>query len=112
VTEKRIVDFIPGNKIVTICCTDGNNRPYCFHCFYAFDEKNCLLFFKSSSQTFHAKLLSKNANIAGSILTEKMELLALKGIQLTGTVLYNEIPGYINPQVIITKNSVCIGKAR
>jgi len=33
-----------------------------------------------------------------------MELLALKGIQLTGTVLYNEIPGYINPQVYYHKN--------
>jgi uncharacterized protein YhbP (UPF0306 family) len=101
--EKRIVDFIQGNKIVTICCTDGNNRPYCFQCFYAFEQKNCLLFFKSSSQTFHANLLSKNANIAGSILPEKMEFLALKGIQVTGTVLYNEIPGDINPQLYYHK---------
>lgn len=95
--KKEIVDFIKENKIAAVCCNDANNIPYCFHCFYAFDEKNCLLFFKSSSQTFHAKLLSENPYIAGSILPGKIELLALKGIQLSGTVLYKEIPDHINP---------------
>lgn len=95
--KNEIVDFIKENRIATICCSDENNAPYCFHCFYAFDEKNYLLFFKSSSQTFHAKLLLENPYIAGSILPGKIELLALKGIQLSGTVLYNKIPDHINP---------------
>lgn len=95
--EKKITDFIRENKIAAICCTDDDNIPYCFHCFYAFDEKNCLLFFKSSSQTFHSKLLSKNPQIAGSILPEKIEMIALKGVQLLGTVLYKGIPDQINP---------------
>ena len=95
--DSEIIDFIKENKIAAFCCSDANNKPYCFHCFYAFDEKNYLLFFKSSSQTFHSKMLSENPFIAGSILPGKIELLALKGIQLRGTILYNEFPDQIEP---------------
>lgn len=95
--DSEIIDFIKENKIAAFCCSDANNKPYCFHCFYAFDEKNYLLFFKSSSHTFHSKMLSENPYIAGSILPGKIELLALKGIQLRGTILYNEIPDHIEP---------------
>ena len=85
--NSEIIDFIKENKIAAFCCTDTNNRPYCFHSFYAFDEKNYLLFFKSSSRAFHSKMLSQNPYIAGSILPGKIEILALKGIQLTGIIL-------------------------
>lgn len=95
--KNEIIDFIKENKVAVVCCTGAINMPYCFHCFYAFDEENYLLFFKSSAQTFHSKLLLENPCIAGSILPGKIELLALKGIQLTGTVLYDEIPDHINP---------------
>ena len=95
--EKEIADFIKENRIAAICCIDRNNLPYCFHCFYAFDEKNYLLFFKSSSKTLHSKLLSENPHIAGSILPEKLEILALKGIQLTGKILYDQSFKHVNP---------------
>jgi uncharacterized protein YhbP (UPF0306 family) len=101
--SRRIVDFIKENKILTICCTDQNNKPYCFHCFYAFDEENYLLFFKSSTDSFHTALLAQNPVIAGSILPEKIELMALKGIQLTGTVLYNDFPCHNSPENIYHK---------
>ena len=93
-----ISKFINENKIAAICCTDGSNRPYCFHCFYVFDETNSLLFFKSSEKTFHAGLLSENPAVAGSILPQKMEMLALKGIQFTGTVLYSDFPDQLKPE--------------
>ena len=101
--DSEIIDFIKGNKIAVICCSDSSNMPYCFHCFYAFDEKKYLLFFKSSSQTFHSKLLLENPYIAGSILPGKIELLALKGVQLAGTILYNEIPDHIEPSAYYHK---------
>lgn len=101
--RKEITQFIKEHKIATICCTDSDNDPYCFHCFYAFDEKNYLLFFKSSLQTHHSKLLLKNPQIAGSILPEKIELMALKGIQLCGKVLYDGFPAHIVPDVYYHK---------
>ncbi|MFA6946728.1 MAG: hypothetical protein WC220_12590, partial [Pedobacter sp.] len=42
-------------------------------------------------------MLLDNPYIAGTILPGKTEPLALKGTQLSGTVLYNEIPDHINP---------------
>lgn len=101
--KNEILDFIKENKIAAICCSSADNIPYCFHCFYAFDEKNYLLFFKSSSKTFHSKLLSENPNIAGSILPGKIELLAIKGIQLSGIILSNDIPDGINPAAFYHK---------
>ncbi len=95
--DSEIIDFIKENKIAAFCCSDANNKPYCFHCFYAFDEKNYLLFFKSSSQTFHSKMLSENPFIAGSILPGKIEILALKGIQLSGIILSTIKTDCINP---------------
>ncbi|WP_295654695.1 pyridoxamine 5'-phosphate oxidase family protein [uncultured Mucilaginibacter sp.] len=95
---KHITDFIKQNRILSLCCVDTDSKPYCFHCFYAFDEANHLLFFKSSTDTFHAGILAQNPSVAGSILPENINLIALKGIQLTGTVLYTDIPDHINPE--------------
>ena len=97
--NEGISKFINENKIAAICCTDSNHKPYCFHCFYVFDAKNHLLFFKSSAQTHHAKLTNENPAVAGSILPQKLEFLALKGIQFTGTVLYTDFPDQINPEL-------------
>ena len=90
--KKRIADFIKDNKVLTLSCLDEHNKPYCFHCFYAFDEENYLLFFKSSTQAFHSSLLAQNPQVAGGILPDNIEYLALKGVQLTAKVLYNDIP--------------------
>lgn len=95
--KPEIINFIKENKVATVCCTDGNNKPYCFQCFYAFDEENHLLFFKSSPATFHGKLLIENTEVAGTIQTEKVELLTLKGIQFTGTTLESDFPENISP---------------
>lgn len=95
--DSEIIDFIKENKVAAFCCSDTHNKPYCFHSFYAFDEKKYRLLFKSSSQTFHSKILSQNPYIAGSILPGKIELLALKGIQLSGIILSSIESDGINP---------------
>ena len=100
---KDIISFISANKIAAVCCTDGKSNPYCFHCFYVFEEKNQLLFYKSSAQTTHSQMIAENPFVAGSILPQKIELMALRGIQFTGTVLYDDIPDQINPETFYYK---------
>ena len=95
--KKEISTFIKENKIASIACIDENSNPYCFNCFYIFDETNYLLFFKSSSETYHSKALSKRQNVAGTILPDKIDFIALKGIQFTGTVITENFPGNISP---------------
>ncbi len=94
--ETEMIQFISENKIATICCLDSENRPYCFNCFYAVDLKDHLLFFKSSENTLHSHLLLENPCIAGTILPEKIEMLSIKGVQLTGMVLYPDRPDFID----------------
>lgn len=85
--NERIVDFIEGQKVATICCVDEGNKPYCFSCFYAFDKEKELIYFKSSANAHHSALLHHNPVVAGSIQPDKLNPLAIKGIQFTGKIL-------------------------
>ena len=96
---EEISDFIKINKVATICCLNEEGAPYCFNCFYTFQEKTHLLLFKSSANSYHSKLLSKNNQVAGTILPNKLELLSLKGIQFSGRILYDSFPEQILPTI-------------
>lgn len=85
--DDNIIYFINNQSVITICCVDEDATPYCFPCFFAFNSIKQLLYFKSSPTSYHALLLSKKPGIAGSILPDKLNVLALKGIQLEGVVL-------------------------
>lgn len=86
-----ITKFLSKQTCVNICCLDEENNPYCFTCFYHFDEGNNCLYFKSQMNTHHAKLLEKNGTIAGTILEDTLDKILLKGIQLTGKVKRNSM---------------------
>ena len=85
--DKRIIQFAENQKVTTICCIEEGTIPYCFNCFFSLDADRELLYFKSSPQSYHAKLLAVNTGIAGTILPDNLNVLAVKGIQYTGIVL-------------------------
>ena len=85
--EKRISRFIKSQKVATICCVDADNKPYCFSCFYAFDENKMQLYFKSSVGTHHMQLLKEKPFISGTILPDKLNPAALQGIQFSGSLI-------------------------
>ena len=86
--NERIVDFITHQRVATICCIDEDNCPYCFSCFYAFDIERELLYFKSSSDAHHSQIFKQNPIVAGTIQPDKLNPLAIKGIQFTGQMLH------------------------
>lgn len=90
--NERIIRFIEEQTCATICCTDEHGNPYCFNCFYAFNKENSLLYFKSSADTHHARLLAKRPAIAGTILPGKLNKVITMGIQLQGEILNNSHP--------------------
>lgn len=87
-----IKQYIQKQTCATICCVDELNRPYCFNCFYAFNSEDGLLYFKSSADSHHAALMKKNPFIAGTILPDKLNTLAVKGIQFEAIVLNEHHP--------------------
>ena len=88
--DEEIKYFINDQNVVSICCTNEEGHPYCFPCFFAFNSKLGLIYFKSSPSALHSLMISKNPGIAGTILPDKLNILALKGIQFEGNVLDRE----------------------
>jgi uncharacterized protein YhbP (UPF0306 family) len=81
--DKKIVKYITENKVFTIA-TSVNNKPYCAHCFYVFDEVTTTLIFLSDNETQHMKNALLNGKVAGTISTDVTTVAKIKGIQFTG----------------------------
>jgi len=73
--------------VATICCVDEENNPYCFSCFYAFDSEEKLIYFKSSPATHHAILLNQKPLVSGTIQPDRLNPLAIKGVQFSGEII-------------------------
>lgn len=103
--------FLAKQRVATICCIDENNAPYCFNCFYAFEETRHLLLFKSGDDTLHMQLLAQNEKVSGTILPDKLQLLALKGIQFTGTFLGSHPPAALDlVQLYHKRHPLAVGR--
>jgi hypothetical protein len=85
--DKRISRFIKGQKVATVSCVDVDGKPYSFSCFYAFDGNKMQLYFKSNSATHHMQILKEKPFVSGSILPDKLNPLALQGIQFSGLLI-------------------------
>lgn len=90
--NSTIIDFLREQNCASLCCVDESGKPYCFSCFYAFNTESGLLYFKSSANSKHAGLMKKNPFIAGTILPDKRNKIAVKGIQFEALVLDTEQP--------------------
>jgi uncharacterized protein YhbP (UPF0306 family) len=88
----RIPAFLKKQTATSICCVNEKNEPYCFSCFFAFNSSKNLLYYKSSSSAFHSRILLKNPKVSGTIMPDKLNKLAIKGIQFTGVVLTENDP--------------------
>jgi uncharacterized protein len=87
IMNPSIIRFIQKQKTATVSCVNELCEPYCFSCFYYFNPDKQLLYFKSSASVYHSKLILERPRVAGTILPDKLNVLAIKGIQFTGVVL-------------------------
>ena len=90
--NEDIVNFIRKQTCATISCINQNGKPYCFNCFFAFNSKEGLLYFKSSPDAYHSGLIKKNPFVAGTILPDKLKTLLVQGIQFDGELLHGDHP--------------------
>lgn len=81
-----IIRFIEKQKCASVCCVDENGNPYCFSCFYTFNAEDGLLYFKSSEDSVHMKMIKIKPAISGTILPDKLQIV-VKGIQFQGEVI-------------------------
>lgn len=92
--NEKINDFIQRQSCATICCLDDRGMPYCFNCYYVFDEQEMLLIFKSSPGSSHFSWMARQPELAGTILPDKLSKLFTKGIQFQGRCLAKDSPHY------------------
>ncbi|HJV20015.1 MAG TPA: pyridoxamine 5'-phosphate oxidase family protein [Sediminibacterium sp.] len=85
--NELISHFIQQQTCANICTLNENGTPYCFTCFFAFNSKEQLLLFKSSTDTTHSINILRNPLVAGTILPDKLNKLQIKGVQFEGEVL-------------------------
>jgi hypothetical protein len=88
----KIVDFLNNQTSASICCVNEINEPYSFSCFFAFNAVDKLLYFKSAASSYHSRILSQNPKVSGTIQPDKLNKLAIRGVQFKGAVLSEDDP--------------------
>ena len=88
----KILVFLKKQTAASICCVNELNDPYSFSCFYTFNSIEHLLYYKSTSSSYHSKILLQNPKVSGTIMPDKLNKLAVKGIQFDGVVLDENDP--------------------
>lgn len=90
--NENIIKFLQQQTCATVSCVDEQGKPYCFNCFYAFNNETGMLYFKSTAASYHSAVLKQNPFVAGTILPDKLNKLFVKGVQFDGVVLYDDSP--------------------
>ena len=83
----KIIDFLKKQTAACIICINEINQPYSFSCFFAFNSTDKLLYLKSSESSYHSRMILQNPKVSGAIMPDKLNKLAIKGIQFIGEVL-------------------------
>ncbi|HSK13146.1 MAG TPA: pyridoxamine 5'-phosphate oxidase family protein [Phnomibacter sp.] len=87
--EQHISHFITRQTVASVACSDNDGHLICFNCYYAYDEEQQLLVFKTSDNSLHMQYLRERPQLAGTILPDKLNKLKVRGLQFTGQLLYN-----------------------
>lgn len=88
--DERIESFIKKQTVVSIAVISDKETPYCASCFYAYDDENKIIIFKSDTTTNHIHYALENNKIAGTILPDSLNKAAIKGIQFEGELYQHE----------------------
>ena len=83
----KIVDFLKRQTAASISCVNEINQTYSFSCFFAFNSIDKLLYFKSPESSYHSRMILQNPKVSGTIMPDKLNKLAIKGIQFIGEAL-------------------------
>ncbi|MEO9147111.1 MAG: pyridoxamine 5'-phosphate oxidase family protein [Ginsengibacter sp.] len=90
--DETILYFLKKQTAASISCIDEINEPYSFSCFFVFNDRENLLYYKSTIASYHSKILLQNPKVSGTVMPDKLNKLAVKGIQFAGVVLAENDP--------------------
>ena len=90
--EPEITEFIQEHHVMTLATNNGE-QPYCASVFYAFAPEGGDFIFLSDRATRHGWEMAANPLAAAAIHTETLEVSAIQGVQITGTITELSLDG-------------------
>ena len=87
--NKKIWPFVSKQTVLNFA-TSAKDIPWCASCFYAFDEENKYLIFKTDNQSRHMQEALKQGFVAGTVLPDKLKTGIVKGIQFQGKMIVED----------------------
>lgn len=82
----KIDAFLAKHHVLSLATTDGLELSTC-NLFYAFDLEKISFVIASSDETTHIKNISKNPNVAGTVVLETKIVGKIEGVQFRGDFL-------------------------
>lgn len=86
---KKIALFLQKHHVLTLATMDAQELSAC-NLFYVFDMEKLSFVVASSDDTTHIKNISKNPNIAGTVVLETKTVGKIEGVQFRGDFLFLE----------------------
>jgi uncharacterized protein len=83
--DNRISEFIQKHHVLTLS-TVQLNQPWCANCYYVYHREKASFIFTSDDDTRHAREMTDNNFVAGSVVLETNEIGKIQGIQFQGYV--------------------------
>lgn len=80
---EKIASFLAKHHVLTLATSDGLELSAC-NLFYAFDLEKISFVVASSDETTHIKNISKNKNVAGTVVLETKIVGKIEGVQFRG----------------------------
>ncbi|MTJ80876.1 MAG: hypothetical protein F8N37_07660 [Telmatospirillum sp.] len=85
----KIISYIKANNILTVA-TVRDGIPWTASCFYAFDKDRMAFFCLTSLDTRHGLEMRDNANVAGTVSSQQVNVAKIRGLQFSGRALLLE----------------------
>ncbi len=83
--NQKIKDFIKKQHLLSLSVVETNSNEfgvYSASCYYAFDEQNLNLLFKSAQETKHIRLCAINPKVGVIIAKDSKNLGKIQGLQI------------------------------
>lgn len=103
--NRIIIDFMSQQTCMTVCCLDANGLPYCFNCYFIYDNLHMRLIYKSSASAEHSKHIANNGHVSGTILPNHIRKFAVKEFSFWRNRSIRRSGGKICSRIILWKIS-------
>ncbi|MFA5428021.1 MAG: pyridoxamine 5'-phosphate oxidase family protein [Sulfurimonas sp.] len=86
---KKIETFLSKHHVMSLATSDGKNLSAC-NLFYVFDPERLSFVVASSDDTVHIKNISKDPQVAGTVVLETKSVGKIEGVQFRGEFYFLE----------------------